>query len=263
MRFQLQVFTILVFSLLSNGLMASDFYPIDQALPSNVNALSIAPVFDFDGDGCLPSAGISRSGDQNGGLNPSGGLTEGCRSSNFLETSNTVHRHACMDYAGASYCVHFYALYFEKDQIFNWFGGGHRHDWEHVAIWTINGQVAFGSYSAHGDLFTQPASNLPFTNGHLKIVYHKDGIGTHAFRFAKVRESAENSYGKFVIPIIISWTRMSGDDVSNSRLRRLLNSYDYGSATLPLKDNNFLANINNYRPGNFPYFNATSIDAGQ
>ncbi|MDX1452451.1 MAG: NPP1 family protein, partial [Oleiphilaceae bacterium] len=53
-------------------------------------------------------------------------------------------------------------------------------------------------YSSHGDQTTKPASELPFENGHLKIVYHKDGILTHAFRFAKTNEYAENPYGAFV-----------------------------------------------------------------
>lgn len=59
--------------------------------------------------------------------------------------------------------------------------------------------------SAHGDLTTESASNIAFTNGHLKIVYHKEGVGSHAFRFSNSTEQAENPYGAFVTPTIISW----------------------------------------------------------
>ena len=242
---------------------ASDFAKLDEALPSNGIINNLEPVFDFDGDGCLPSAGISRTGEKNAGLNTSGSITGGCRSGNFLLLSNTLHRYACKLSAGDQYCVNFYALYFEKDQLFNWFGGGHRHDWEHAAVWTKNGVVTHGSYSAHGDLFTDAASNLPFENGHLKIVYHKDGITTHALRFAKNNEVAENPYGAFITPTIISWHELEGDGVSNAQMRHLLNSYDYGSATIPMKDNNFLSNINDYLPSGYPTFTSSDITDSQ
>lgn len=233
---------------------ASDFAKLDRALPSSVDAASIAPVFDFDGDGCLPSAGISRAGDKNGGLKPSGSLTGDCRSSNFLETSNTVHRHACVVASGSTYCAHFYALYFEKDQILDGIESGHRHDWEYAAVWTTNGVITHGSYSAHGDLTTAAASTLPFQNGHLKIVYHKDGASTHAFRFASASESAENPYGSFVTPDIISWYAFYGDGLANSVIRPLLNGFDYGSAVLPVRDSSFLDNVNLFKPAEYPAF---------
>ena len=238
----------------ANAAYASDFPRLDEALPSEIDAASIAPVFDFDTDGCLPSAGISRSGQQNGGLNPSGTITSGCRSSNFLETSNTMHRYTCAAAGGSTYCVHLYSLYFEKDQAVHFLPFGHRHDWEHAAVWTQDGIVTHGSYSAHGDLFTDSAANLPFQNGHLKIVYHKDGITTHAMRFAKTNEVAENAYGTFVTPAIVSWFDMYGDGLSNADMRALLNSFDYGSAHLPITDSNFWSNINDYRPAGYPQF---------
>lgn len=237
---------------------ASDFASLNQAVPAAVDAVSIAPVFDFDTDGCLPSAGISRNGDQNGGLKPSGSLTGGCRSSSFLATSNTVHRHACVTSSSSRYCGHFYALYLLKDQILGGIESGHRHDWEYAAVWTKDGVVTHGSYSAHGDLTTSAASNLPFENGHLKIVYHKDGIGTHALRFAGAGEVAENPYGSFVTPTIISWFEFSGDDWDNEAMRTLLNKYDYGSATVPMRDSNFVGNLNAYKPSDYPSFTAES-----
>jgi len=239
---------------------ANDFARLDEAPPLTIDVAATHPVFDFDTDGCLPSAGISRTGAQNGGLKPTGSITGGCRASNFLDLSNTLHRHACIRSGANTYCGHFYALYFLKDQI-SVLGGGHRHDWEHAAIWTVNGVVTHGGYSAHGSLINAEASTLPFENGHLKIVYHKDGAGTHAMRFAKAGEVAENPYGQFVMPAITSWYTMHGDGVTNEQMRNKLNAFDYGSAIIPLKDSNFLTNLNTYKPASYPEFTQASVEA--
>lgn len=241
--------------------LASDFAKLDEALPTNGVINNKQPVFDFDGDGCLPSAGISRWGQQNGGLKTSGKITGGCRSGNFLLLSNTMHRYVCKTSGWDRYCGHMYALYFPKDQLFDYFGGGHRHDWEHAAVWTRNGVVTHGTYSSHGNQTTKPASELPFENGHLKIVYHKDGVTTHAFRFAKSNEYAENPYGSFVTPTIVSWYQMVGDGLSNQDMRWRLNSFDYGSANLPIKDSNFLNNINSGKPAGYPTFSNADVTA--
>jgi len=241
---------------------ADDFPRLDPAWPTTVNITATYPVFDFDTDGCLPSAGISRGGAQNGGLAASGSITGGCRKNNFLDYANTLHRHACISSGSDVYCGHFYALYFLKDQA-TVFGGGHRHDWEHAAVWTKNGAVTHAGYSAHGDLYNVPAANLPLDNGHVKIIYHKDGVTTHAMRMASATEVAENGYGQFVTPTIVSWYEVRGDGLSNEQMRSRLNSYDYGSATIPMRDNNFLNNLNNYRPSGYPAFTQASIEASK
>ncbi|HEY1137846.1 MAG TPA: NPP1 family protein [Xanthomonadaceae bacterium] len=241
---------------------ASDFPRLDQALPSGANIDAIHPVFDFDGDGCLPSAGISRYGEQNGGLATSGSITGGCRRSDFMAYSNTLHRYACIDSGGSRYCGHFFALYMLKDQV-TALGGGHRHDWEHAAVWTRNGVVTHAGYSAHGKLYNAAASSLPMQNGHVKIVYHKDGVGTHALRFASANEVAENPYGQFVLPVLTSWHTLRGASLDNAAMRSRLNSYNYGSATIPMKDSNFLGNLNTYRPSGYPAFTQASIDASR
>ena len=246
--------------LLASAAMANDFYRLDTALPTNVDIRANYPVFDFDTDGCLPSAGISRQGQQNGGLNPSGSITGGCRSSSFLDTSNTLHRHACIVSGGDVYCGHFYALYFLKDQV-SALGGGHRHDWEHAAIWTKNGVVTHGGYSAHGKLYNQEIGTLDQQNGHMKIVYHKDGALTHCMRFANAGEVAENPYGQFVTPNIISWQTLWGDGLSNAQMRAKLDAFDYGSAIIPLRDDNFLGNLNTYKPSSYPTFTTSSLDS--
>jgi hypothetical protein len=251
--------TILVL-LLASSALADDFYRLDEALPSSVDIRANYPVFDFDTDGCLPSAGISRLGQQNGGLKPTGSITGGCRSSSFLETSNTLHRHACVRSGGDVYCGHFYALYFLKDQV-TALGGGHRHDWEHAAIWTKNGVVTHGGYSAHGKLYNQEIGTLDQQDGHMKIVYHKDGALTHCMRFAKSGEVAENAYGRFVTPNIISWQVLWGDGLSNAQMRAKLDVFDYGSGVIPMRDDNFLGNLNTYKPASYPTFTSSSLDS--
>lgn len=246
--------------LMASAAHADNFAALDVALPTNVDIGASHPVFDFDGDGCLPSAGISRLGQQNGGLSPTGSITGGCRASGFLATSNTLHRQACVTSGGDIYCGHFYALYFLKDQV-TALGGGHRHDWEHAAIWTKNGVVTHGGYSAHGKLYNAEIATLDQQYGHVKIVYHKDGVSTHAMRFAKIGEVAENAYGQFVTPPIVSWPVLWGDGLSNAQMRAKLNTFDYGSATIPLKDSNFLSNLNTYKPASYPSFTAASLDA--
>lgn len=238
---------------LCSNVLAANFVSLDAAPVKGVN--HIAPVFDFDGDGCYPAAGVSRLGEMNPGLETSGSLGGGCRTSNFLAYSNTLHRQKCIYLGTDKYCGHFYSLYFEKDQVIagiDWFG--HRHDWEQAAVWTKNDVVTHGSVSAHGDMETKPISEIPRNGKQIKVVYHKDGITTHALRFAKINEIAENSYGQFVTPPIISWSLMKGDGVSNSELKRKLNTFNYGSATIPLKDSNFLNNLNRFKPPGYPHF---------
>lgn len=216
------------------------------------------PVFDFDGDGCLPSAGFDENGDMNSGLSPTGSITGGCRDDHFLDSATTLHRFACVREGSTEYCGHFYALYFQKDQI-TALGGGHRHDWEYAAVWTKDGVVTHGSASAHGDLDTKAASELEFEDTHLKIVYHKDGLLTHAFRFADPDEIAENPYHLFVTPPIVSWYELEVNGLTREQMRERLNSFDYGSATIPSKDSNFLENLNEFKPSSYPNFDEKSV----
>jgi hypothetical protein len=247
--------------------MGQDFPALDEALPAGDAINGQEVVFDFDTDSCLPSAGISRTGEKNGGLKPSGSQTGDCRSSNFMETSNTYHRYACKTVGSDRYCGHIYALYFEKDQagdaFWTWFGGsvsGHRHDWEHAVVWTKNSQMTHASYSAHGDLTTRPVSELDRdSQGRVKIVYHDNSLvngHTHSFRFAKTNEVAENPYGRFITPPIVSWTEMVGEGVSNAQMRDKLNSFDYGSGVVPIKDtdNRFINELNGGKPASYPTF---------
>lgn len=238
---------------------------LDVALPALEDISTTHPVFDFDQDGCLPSAGIGRDGQMNGGLGTTGSLGGDCRESDFLKTSNTLHRYACKTVGIDEFCGHSYALYFMKDQVVAGADAfGHRHDWEHAMVWTKNGSMTHGAYSSHGDMFTKPTAELPVdAMGRLKIVYHKDGGLTHALRFAKANESAENPYGTFVLPPLTSWFSLTGDNLSNQQMRDKLNTYNYGSATIPSKDSNFVGTLNTNRPSGYPQFTQHDIEVSQ
>ncbi|MEM7125615.1 MAG: NPP1 family protein [Chloroflexota bacterium] len=250
---------VVIMSLLTlfafHSVKADDFSKLDEAIPGDFVA-QIAPVFDFDGDSCFPSAGISRSGQKNGGLKPSGSITGKCRSHNFLDLSNTFHRSTCESQNGSTYCVHFYALYFLKDDFIAGFEfpGEHRHDWEYAAIWTKDDLITHGSVSQHGSAETRSISELQLEQGHMKVVYHKDNIRTHAMRFAKENELAENPYGSFVIPTLVSWYNLTGDGLDNALMRNRLNSFDYGAANLPINNRNFLEKVNDIKPLGYPIF---------
>jgi len=244
----------------SQAASVEHFLSLDQALPKNIDVLSIAPVFDFDMDGCLPSSGISRGGMQNPGLDTKGVLHGFCRDESFLETSNTLHRHACTRKNGKIYCGHLFGLYFQKDQILPYIGLGHRHDWEYAAVFTKDHIITHATYSAHGRAITKefPAHDSDQTT--VRVVYHKDGLLTHAMRFANKDESAENPYGEFVTPPIVSWCELTGDNLTNRDMREKLNAFDYGKATIPVKAGQFIPNLNKAKPKEYPEFTPESVD---
>ena len=250
--------------MLINIAQAYDFPKLDEAIPEDFVS-RLAPLFDFDTNGCLPSAGISREGIQNPGLHPTGALNGNCYGVDpehfFLPTSNTLHRYACITSGGSNYCGHFYSLYFEKDDAaapLYFPTAEHRHDWEHVAVWTKDGVITHVGASAHGncDPVDANSGSVLFEGDHVLIVYHKHGALTHAMRFANSDDvdNPENPHGMFVTPTLISWDNLIGDGICNDEMREKLNSFDYGSATIPLKDSNFWFNLNRFKPLIYPVF---------
>ncbi len=241
--------------------------PPPPAVPSE-DAAALAPVFDFDDDACLPAPGFGTNGSQNDGdgVDWRGDSNYGsCRA--MLDSANTYHRHACVFHDSTRYCGHFYSLYFEKDPtgVHSWVpvdnSEGHKHDWEYAAVWTTDGAPTHGSVSKHGDLRTRPWTSVPVdSEGHMKVVYFKDSeyLGTipstHAFRFAHEGEvSATNPTGQWTTPALLSWYEMEGG-LSNAELRVQVNSFDYGSATLPIKDGEFYRNLDEFKPTGYPSF---------
>lgn len=254
------IYTLLVLS--TSTVYADEFQKLSEALPSKISILGYEPIFDFDGDGCYPAAGISRAGNQNPGLKTSGAVNGHCHDAGFLDTSNTLHRYACINGSGGTYCAQVYDMYFEKDQAVAGSGlGGHKHDWETVAIWTLNGNITHASYSSHGKMYSKPFDQVARDGNHVKFVYHKDGGLTHCFRFASSSEPPENHYKRWVTPTITSWYELSGDSLSNQTMRNKLNSFNYGSASIKVKDGSYLTFLNDWKPSNYPTFTQASIEA--
>jgi hypothetical protein len=191
-----------------------------------------SPALDYDTDSCYNTVAISPSGQFNTGIEPTTPFNEliaNCRNANRLKNTNVYVRSKCNN----GWCAHMYDYYFESD----FAGPGHKHDWEHIAVWVQNGQLKFVSASEHGDWIVRETSRdkILFEQGtHPKIVYHKDGGLTHAFRFADDHDSnAENHWGSWRWGAgagLIEWDRIV------DLIRALLSTKDWGSATMAIKN---------------------------
>jgi len=202
------------------------------------------PALDFDQDGCYNTPAIGPDGTVSPGL-PLGGDTNGnCRDQSDLENTNVYSRSKCNN----GWCAYLYAYYFEKDQAS--LGGGsagHTHDWEHIIVWVQDDQAKFLSVSQHGGWETKPGAELQFDGGsHPKAVYHKDGGGTHCFRFPKSDggdEPPENHEGRWQYRGLVGW------DNFPAGVRQTLDDHDFGSATLELPDDRFGNALAGAKPG--------------
>lgn len=217
------------------------------ALPVNAEAaeLTYQPAFDYDTDGCYSTAAIGPDGTVNPGLNPTGALNGNCRDASDLDDTNTYSRYKCNN----GWCAYLYGLYFEKDQAIPGISlGGHRHDWEHVAVWVQNGQVQYVSTSNHGSFTVHAASSVRFEGTHAKIVYHKDGASTHCFRLAgSGDEPPENHRGTWQYPPLVGWNGYPAG------LRDKLSAYDFGSANFGLKDASFTSHLASAKPSGITF----------
>jgi hypothetical protein len=202
------------------------------------------PLWDYDADGCYPAAAVDASGTLNGGLNPSGTLGGGCKSGH-LGHANTYSQSWCKN----GWCAYVYALYFEKDQ--SGPASGHRHDWESVVVFQKQGEERprYLAASRHGGYSTHPINEVPMDGNRVKVVYHKDGALTHAFRFAKWGETAEAwGDGGWDRPALVTMENMA-----DTPRNQLWNSYWGGEANFPLTGS-LQSNINKARPSAVPAF---------
>lgn len=234
---------------------AHDYLAIDQIIdPLWQGYAAYFPVFDFDTDGCLPSAAISREGAQNGGLATSGSITGGCRNANFLTYSNTYYRTASASLNGVLYSAHLFELYFLKDQA-TVFGGGHRHDIESVIVYFKGSTPTHVLVSAHGKWLGKTYAEVAKDNLHPKVVYHKDGLLTHAFRHASSSEAPENPYGRWVLPKVLSWNHAYvANTLPNATYRSKINTLSFGDASFKQKDGIFASKVNEAKPAGYPTF---------
>lgn len=159
---------------------------------------------DFDKDSCYNTPAI----DAQGYLNPGIGLgvspaqEGGCRDAIDLRNNNVYSRARCNN----GWCAYFYGYYFEKDQ--KKVDGGHKHDWEFVVVWTENDQPRWVAASAHGDYNVRAwDAVLKDDVTHPKIVYHAEGLETHAMRYANEDDNeVENHDRKWFVSVTASPT---------------------------------------------------------
>ncbi|MEW1871475.1 NPP1 family protein [Streptomyces caelestis] len=226
---------------------ATAFAAPPPALPADADALerTYQPAYDYDTDGCYPTAAIGPDGSVNTGLKPTGALNGNCRDASDLENTNGYSRATCNN----GWCAVVYGLYFEKDQALPGTSlGGHRHDWEHVVVWVHDDTVQYVSTSNHGSFTVHARSAVRFEGTHPKVVYHKDGIGTHCFRLAgSGDEPPENHKGSWQYPALVGWNGYPAG------LRDKLSSYDFGSAHFGLKDGSFASHLAAAKPSGIPF----------
>lgn len=204
------------------------------------------PSFDYDGDGCYPTPAISADGTLNPGLDLGGAENGDCHDESDLDNTNSYARSKCDN----GWCAYMYGLYFEKDQAALGPGAaGHKHDWEHVVVWVKEDedQAKYVSVSQHGGYEIKAADDLQWDGTHPKIVYHKDGISTHAFRFAKTDEEPENHKGAWQRPALVSW------DHYPEGIRDKLTGHDFGSAQFGLADSRFADRLGKAKPDEVPF----------
>lgn len=272
-------FVLLCTSFFSQSLFADELPRLDVAI-TKLNEAQIRdsnPVFDFDSDGCYPGTPFHRGNElsPNPGLAATGTVWGACRDANWGLFANTLHRQLCNErdevQGRVTRCAHFYELYFEKDQaVGGSFLGGHRHDVETVIVWTgrihspgggVSEFVSHVSASAHGAYSTRHISNTIRTGNHAHIVYHKDGVGTHAFRFATQQDKDnvefQGNWGVFYAPDIVShyrayktWNNDEWDRYwQNRQYRQRMQDTSFGSASFKTRnDSEILTQANKAIP---------------
>ncbi|MEU1281234.1 NPP1 family protein [Streptomyces sp. NPDC005805] len=202
-------------------------------LPQNAGGYeqTFSPAYDYDGDGCYATPAIGPDGTLAPGLRTTGAINGNCRDRSDLDNTQTYARSACNN----GWCAVVYASYFEKDQAVHGSGlGGHRHDWEHVVVWIDQAanRAEFVSTTQHSTVRTYPRAQVRFDGPHPKVVYHKDGPGTHFFRLANGGdEPPENHYGDWRYPPLVDWNGWP-----DTALRDRLMSADFGAATIKITD---------------------------
>lgn len=221
-----------------------------------------APGFDYERQGCLPSAGVSIDGRPNPGIKL-GGTTDGhCAWKNQLPYANTFYRGKCVTWTkpgesqARAYCAHMYAQYFVKDQTSNGCitgkACGHTNDWEFGMVWTTDDVLTHASVSQHSDVDTKKIDNIRHQGNRVYMVYHRNGL-THTMNFAEAGYKPVNPSCTWYTPTIVTWEQMSGSGVANnSYLHGVLDTHSWGRAIVPFNEVNFVNNIRKGLPKSYP-----------
>ncbi|KAI1640138.1 necrosis inducing protein [Biscogniauxia mediterranea] len=207
---------------------------------------------DFDTDGCYNTPAIDADGNVAPGLDHvNTGLSEGCRDPSDLVNNNVYSRARCNN----GWCAYLYDYYFEKDVAVPNFplDPGHRHDWEHVVVFAQGDVPRVVAVSQHGEYETRDAADVRWDdNGgdgggggprHPKVVYHKDGVSTHSFRFAAAADDdVENATGRWFYGPLVSY-----NGFPSAAVRDRLMAWDFGAANVALKDASYPGQLDRAR----------------
>ncbi|MFJ9808823.1 NPP1 family protein [Streptomyces sp. NPDC101158] len=239
--------TVLCALLLVLGVPATAHAAVLPPLPQNAEGLdqTFAPAYDFDTDGCYMTAAIGADGTLNPGLKLGGDVNGRCHDPAQLAAANSYSRSKCNN----GWCAVMYAGYYEKDQAtLGPLAIGHTHDWEHVVVWINADEVKYVSVSQHSGYQIAARSAVRFDGTHPKIVYHKDGISTHCYRFANATDDRiENSTGGWFHPRLVGWNGYPAG------LRDRLTGANFGSATLKIRDSDFSSHLSRSMPAGIPF----------
>ncbi|KAG7381223.1 hypothetical protein PHYBOEH_011114 [Phytophthora boehmeriae] len=130
-----------------------------------------------------------------------------------------------------------YAWYFPRDRVIT---GGQRHAWEHAIVWvekSDSGKAKLASVSvssrANKYFLATPPDPDTIDGTSPKLVYDHTGLLKHYLNMT-------TEPGDFQ-PLVM-W-----DDMTDAA-RVALNTYDWGKATVPLNEENFLSNIEDAYP---------------
>ncbi|KAG5984787.1 hypothetical protein E4U54_006102 [Claviceps lovelessii] len=193
---------------------------IPETLPNDQlgwNMKRFQPYFNTEGKGCWPYPAVDSEGNWSGGLATSGGQGGDC-------TDSVGQVYVDFGYYNGHYCI-IYAYYAPKDQTF--VGGGHRHEWESVALWfdsitsdepTLQGAAV----SKHGGYEkTTNIGHLTFHNGHPLAKYYVDFdfVGTHSMGWTSKVGGLQPA---------VYW------DLLTDAARGALENTDWGHADFPL-----------------------------
>ena len=179
------------------------------------------------------------------------GGESGCRDPWDLDNNNVYVRARCNN----NWCAYVYDYYFEKDVAVQHVidAGGHRHDWEHIVVFVEGDTARVVAASRHGGYDSRDAGNVRWDDTHPKIVYHKDGGSTHAFRFANPDDdNVENHRHEWFRGALVDYQT----GFPSVEVRDKLMGWDFGHATIAIKDSTFQGNIDSARSDKVPNFDS-------
>ncbi|WP_326567099.1 NPP1 family protein [Amycolatopsis rhabdoformis] len=237
----------LIATVLSSG-TASAEPPHNLPQSAGGTEQSFSPAYDYDTDGCYATPAIGPDGTINPGLQIGGAVNGNCHDQSDLDNSQTYSRTECNN----GWCAIVYSSYFEKDQVSD--GGaslGHKDEWEQVISWVNQerNQVDFVSVTQHSGFSTYGRDQVLFDGSHPKVVYHKDGPGTHNFRLAGTNDDPpENFYHNWRYPPIVDYNLWPSIDLRNAMI-----NHDWHGLTTHLDDYGFKDLVGRAKPSGIPF----------